>query len=70
MASRTDWLAKLFDLVLRGKRPVTTVDNFTLLVEAIVGKNNHAVCVERIVANPAARNVIHGGIDSTPRPTS
>ncbi|KAJ0421665.1 P-loop containing nucleoside triphosphate hydrolase protein [Aspergillus carlsbadensis] len=62
MASRTDRLAKFFDLVLSGKRPVTTVDNFTLLVEAIVEKNNRAACVERIVASPAAQNAIHRGI--------
>ncbi|KAL2843942.1 P-loop containing nucleoside triphosphate hydrolase protein [Aspergillus pseudoustus] len=62
MASRTDRLAKFFDLVLSGKRPVTTVNNFTMLVEAILDKSNHAACVERIIASPAARTAIHAGI--------
>ncbi|PYH79142.1 putative nonsense-mediated mRNA decay protein [Aspergillus uvarum CBS 121591] len=63
MASRTDRLAKYFNLVLSGKRPVGTVENFTLLLEAIVEKkNDRAACVERIVASPAARHAIHAGI--------
>ncbi|RAQ63078.1 nonsense-mediated mRNA decay protein [Aspergillus flavus] len=68
MTSRTDRLAKFFDLVLSGKRPVATVDNFTLLLEAIFEKNNHAACVERIVASPAARNAIHAGVRFNTKP--
>lgn len=68
MTSRSDRLGKFFDLVLSGKRPVATVDNFTLLLEAIFEKNNHAACVERIVASPAARNAIHAGVRFNTKP--
>ncbi|KAL4912229.1 P-loop containing nucleoside triphosphate hydrolase protein [Aspergillus aurantiobrunneus] len=62
MASRTERLAKFFSLVLSGKRPVTTVENFKLFLEAIQEQNDHAACVEHIIASPAARNAIHVGI--------
>ncbi|KAL4807516.1 P-loop containing nucleoside triphosphate hydrolase protein [Aspergillus unguis] len=62
MASRTDRLNKFLSLVLNGKRPVTTLDNFRLLLEAIQEQCDHAACVERIVASPPARNAIHTGI--------
>ncbi|KAL4882176.1 P-loop containing nucleoside triphosphate hydrolase protein [Aspergillus karnatakaensis] len=62
MASRADRLSRFFDAVLTGKRPVTTSDNFILLLEAILEKADHAACVERIIASPAARNAIHSGI--------
>ncbi|KAL4867788.1 P-loop containing nucleoside triphosphate hydrolase protein [Aspergillus spectabilis] len=52
MASRNDRLARFFDLVLSGKRLVTTVESFTLLLEATLERSDHAACVERIVASP------------------
>ncbi|OJK04769.1 hypothetical protein ASPACDRAFT_56208 [Aspergillus aculeatus ATCC 16872] len=68
MASRTDRLAKYFDLVLKGKRPVVTVEHFTRLLEAIAEQNDRAACVERLVASPAARDAIHAGIRSNTDP--
>ncbi|CBF78777.1 hypothetical protein AN7246.2 [Aspergillus nidulans FGSC A4] len=62
MASRSERLAKFFTLVLSGKRLVSTVENFTLLLEAIQWQTDHAACVERIVASPPARSAIHAGI--------
>ncbi|KAL6234576.1 hypothetical protein BDW75DRAFT_251397 [Aspergillus navahoensis] len=61
MASRSDRLAKIFTLVLSGKRPISTVENFTLLLEAIQEQSDHAACVERIIASPPARNAIRNG---------
>ncbi|KAL4786945.1 P-loop containing nucleoside triphosphate hydrolase protein [Aspergillus varians] len=68
MASRTDRLAKFFSLVLSGKRPVTTVDNFKLLLESIQEQSDHAACVERIIASPPARNAIHAGVRFNTKP--
>ncbi|KAL4812011.1 P-loop containing nucleoside triphosphate hydrolase protein [Aspergillus spinulosporus] len=62
MASRSERLAKFFTLILSGKRPVSTVENFTLLLEAIQEQTDHAACVERIIASPPARSAIHTGI--------
>ncbi|KAL4988395.1 P-loop containing nucleoside triphosphate hydrolase protein [Aspergillus falconensis] len=62
MASRSDRLAKFFTLILSGKRPISNVENFTLLLEAIQEQSDHAACVERIIASPPARNAIRTGI--------
>ncbi|KAL2851568.1 hypothetical protein BJY01DRAFT_232841 [Aspergillus pseudoustus] len=64
MASQTraSRLTKFLSLVVSGKRLITTVDNFVLLVEAIQDQSDHAACVEHIIASPPARNAIHSGI--------
>ncbi|KAL4998548.1 P-loop containing nucleoside triphosphate hydrolase protein [Aspergillus recurvatus] len=62
MASRSDRLTKFFTLILSGKRPISTLENFTLLLEAIQEQSDHAACVERIIASPPARNAIRTGI--------
>ncbi|KAL4949890.1 P-loop containing nucleoside triphosphate hydrolase protein [Aspergillus filifer] len=62
MASRADRLAKFFDLVLSGNRPVTSADTFKRFLEAVLEKTNHAACVERILASPEARTAIYAGI--------
>ncbi|KAL4903296.1 hypothetical protein BDW74DRAFT_54178 [Aspergillus multicolor] len=68
MASRTDRLNKFLALVLNGKRPITTVENFALLLEAIQQENDHAACVERIIASPSARTAIHTGVRFNTQP--
>ncbi|KAL3469205.1 P-loop containing nucleoside triphosphate hydrolase protein [Aspergillus californicus] len=56
MASQTraSRLNKFFSLVLDGKRPITTIDTFMRLLEAIQEQSDHAACVERIIASPSA----------------
>lgn len=68
MASRADRLAKFFSLILSGKRTVTTVENFTLLLESIQDLSDHAACAERIIASPSARTAIHTGIRFNTKP--
>ncbi|KAL4944390.1 hypothetical protein BDV06DRAFT_233392 [Aspergillus oleicola] len=68
MASRADRLAKFFDQVLKGNRPVTTVDSFTRFLEAILERDDHVACVEHIFASPPARNAIHAGIRFNVKP--
>ncbi|KAL2826644.1 P-loop containing nucleoside triphosphate hydrolase protein [Aspergillus cavernicola] len=60
--SRTARLDKFFSLVLEGKRLVTKTEHSMQLLEAILEQSDHAACVERIIASPAARNAIHAGL--------
>lgn len=60
--SRSARLDKFFSVVLQGKRPVTTVENLKLLIEAIQAQVDHAVCIERIMASPQARNALQIGL--------
>ncbi|KAL4797814.1 P-loop containing nucleoside triphosphate hydrolase protein [Aspergillus venezuelensis] len=62
MASRADRLSKFFDLVLSGNRPITSADAFTRFLESVLEKTDHAACVERILASPAARTAIYAGV--------
>ncbi|KAL4931845.1 uncharacterized protein BDV17DRAFT_227198 [Aspergillus undulatus] len=68
MASRTDRLAKFFDLVLSGNRPISNVDSFSRFLEAILDKSDHAACVERLLASPAARSAIYAGVRFDTKP--
>jgi hypothetical protein len=66
--SRSARLDKFFSLVLQGKRPVATVEDVKLLIEAVQAQVDHAVCIERIMASPQARNALQIGLrfDVTP----
>ncbi|PYI10434.1 putative AAA family ATPase [Aspergillus sclerotiicarbonarius CBS 121057] len=59
---RSARLTKFFYLVVSGKRPVSNVDNFKLFLEAILQEEDHAACVERIIASSPARSAIHSGL--------
>ncbi|KAE8154703.1 P-loop containing nucleoside triphosphate hydrolase protein [Aspergillus avenaceus] len=61
-SNRSGRLGKFFDLVIRGKRPVKTVENIKLLLEAILEKQDHAACVERIISSPEARSALQDGL--------
>lgn len=59
---RTGRLAKFFDLVVDGKRSLTTIENVKLFVEAVLARDHRAACVERIIASSQARSALHSGL--------
>ncbi|KAE8349886.1 P-loop containing nucleoside triphosphate hydrolase protein [Aspergillus coremiiformis] len=61
-SSRSDRLNRFFDLVLCGKRPVASIDNVKLLLEAVQAQSDHAACVERIIASSDGRSALHKGM--------
>ncbi|RAL01738.1 putative AAA family ATPase [Aspergillus ibericus CBS 121593] len=65
---RSARLTKFFYLVVSGKRPVSNIDDFKKFLEAILHEEDHAACVERIIASSPARSAIHSGLrfDTSP----
>ena len=59
---RTGRLAKFFDLVVDGKRSLTTIENVKLFVEAVLARDHRAACIERIIASSQARSALHSGL--------
>lgn len=58
---RVKRLDSFFAQVLHGKKPLRTPENVKHFVEAVLAQDNHAACVERIIASPQARAAIHNG---------
>ena len=62
MTSRSSRLYKVFNQILQGKREIKTKADVQQFLEAICDQSDRPMCVEKLVASPAALQSLHRGL--------